>query len=34
MHNVVNVNKSDGLIQLMFPNKNDAETFAKKVNER
>jgi hypothetical protein len=34
MHNVVNINKSDGLIQLMFPNKHNAETFAKKVNER
>lgn len=34
MYNVVNINKVEAIINVMFANTNDARSFAKKVNEQ
>lgn len=34
MYNAANVTKVEGLINIMFQNKDDARSFAAKVNER
>lgn len=34
MHNAANITKVEGLINIMFQNKDDARSFAAKVNER